>query len=290
VLLGTATVWEYLTFHHSLRVEPCNRAAQQQAIHKILEDLGLTLVAHSMIGDSFTRGLSGGERRRVSIAVELLTMPCLLFLDEPTTGLDATNAKQVVNILAHLSSHSINVMLSIHQPRPDILRLLQRVLLLSSSGTLVYSGPVSSIKDHLAGLGVVVPDSTLSIADFLLDTVIAAAEDEQRLDGLVTDFAHSRLFSQELEFARGLAANGSMPAQHNLRTKYIAPFWQQIRVLSTSLLRNTYRHPFLVATSYVSALVAAVTLGIAFWDSGFDTQVWMPRELSDDAVQDESGV
>jgi ABC-type multidrug transport system ATPase subunit len=228
-----------------------------------------------MIGDAFTRGLSGGERRRVSIAVELLTMPCLLFLDEPTTGLDATNAKQVVNILADLSSHSANIILSIHQPRPDILRLLQRLILLSPSGTLVYSGPVSSIKPHLAALGEPVPENTLSVADFLLDTVIAAAEDEQRLLRLVHGFANSTLARKELEFARAQTrgTHGALPAQDALRTKYTAPFGQQLRVLSTSLMRNTYRHPFLVATSYVSALVAAVSLGVAFWDSGFDTKV-----------------
>jgi ABC-type multidrug transport system ATPase subunit len=86
VLPGTATVWEYMAFHHSLRVRPCGAAAQQRRIAEALTDLGLLHVAHSLIGDEFMRGLSGGEKRRVSIGVELLTKPSLLFLDEPTTG------------------------------------------------------------------------------------------------------------------------------------------------------------------------------------------------------------
>ena len=89
----------------------------------------------SLIGDAFVRGLSGGEKRRVSIGCELLTRPGLLLLDEPTTGLDSTNAARVVDILSSLSGQQgVTVLLSIHQPRPDIFRLMDRVLLLSGEG------------------------------------------------------------------------------------------------------------------------------------------------------------
>ena len=76
----------------------------------------------------------GGEKRRVSIAVELLTRPGVLFLDEPTTGLDSTNAAKVVDIMAGLAQQGVTVIMSIHQPRPDIFRLMDRVLLLSGEG------------------------------------------------------------------------------------------------------------------------------------------------------------
>ena len=77
---------------------------------------------------------SGGEKRRVSIAVELLTRPGLLLLDEPTTGLDSTNAARVVEVLGGLAAGGVNVLLSIHQPRPDVLRAMDRLLLLSGDG------------------------------------------------------------------------------------------------------------------------------------------------------------
>ena len=101
----------------------------------MIKQLGLSRVAHSFIGDSFVRGLSGGEKRRVSIAVELLCAPGLLLLDEPTTGLDSTNAARVVDILARLAREGgITVIMSIHQPRPDIFRLMDRAMLLSGNG------------------------------------------------------------------------------------------------------------------------------------------------------------
>jgi ABC-type multidrug transport system ATPase subunit len=156
-------------------------------------------VAHSLIGDAFVRGLSGGEKRRVSIAVELLTQPGVLLLDEPTTGLDSTNAARVVDIMAALATSGVTVIMSIHQPRPDIFHLMDRVLLLSGSGEVragemyartqhaartptilkrvmlclqvVYSGLAEGCAEHLTGLGIALPGS-IAVPDWLLDTVI----------------------------------------------------------------------------------------------------------------------
>ncbi len=165
LLPGTSTVFEYLAFHAALRMPqsagtsarqageskggsggidggrpgPSAAAAFQEAVRRrvaeVVSELGLERVAHSLIGDAFVRGLSGGEKRRVSIGCELLTRPGLLLLDEPTTGLDSTNAARVVDILASLAGQQgVTVLLSIHQPRPDIFRLMDRVLLLSGEG------------------------------------------------------------------------------------------------------------------------------------------------------------
>eukprot|EP00955_Chlamydomonas_euryale_P001186 13812-Chlamydomonas_euryale.AAC.1 len=103
VLPGTLTCFEYLAFCAALRMQPAreaatpNQHAQQEGwrshrVWQIIGELGLAKVAHSFIGDAYIRGLSGGEKRRVSIGCELLTRPPLLLLDEPTTGLDSTNA------------------------------------------------------------------------------------------------------------------------------------------------------------------------------------------------------
>lgn len=90
---------------------------------KVVEYLGLAKVAHSMIGDDFVRGLSGGEKRRVSIGAELISSPAVLVLDEPATGMDSSNARKLVHLLARLSARGTTVIFSVHQPRADVMQV-----------------------------------------------------------------------------------------------------------------------------------------------------------------------
>jgi ABC-type multidrug transport system ATPase subunit len=94
-----------------------------------------------------TRGISGGERRRVSIGLELLVNPRLLFLDEPTSGLDSTMAEQVVTILRDLARQGRTIVCTIHQPSSEIFNLFDDVFLLAN-GSLVYSGPVKQLPTY----------------------------------------------------------------------------------------------------------------------------------------------
>lgn len=93
---------------------------------------------------------------------------------QATTGLDSTSAAAVVTILARLSADGVTVALSIHQPRLDIFAMLSHILLLSSEGRMVYSGPAGSAQAHFAALGHIAP-SDVNIADFLLDVTIRAS-------------------------------------------------------------------------------------------------------------------
>ena len=97
-------------------------------MNQLMDQLGLTKVADSFIGSGFRRGISGGERRRVSVAIELLARPCILLCDEPTTGLDSTTAVKMARLLADtVAAMGTTVVMSVHQPRVEIFHTMTDV-------------------------------------------------------------------------------------------------------------------------------------------------------------------
>ena len=92
----------------------------QMIVDDLIESLGLQKASNTRIGGSLVRGVSGGERKRTSIWVELITNPNLIFLDEPTTGLDSYTAQNVFRLLKELATSGRTVVLTIHQPSSEI--------------------------------------------------------------------------------------------------------------------------------------------------------------------------
>ncbi|KAJ3121730.1 hypothetical protein HK098_003431 [Nowakowskiella sp. JEL0407] len=125
---------------------------KEEYVDNIIEALGLSAVAHTRIGDEASRGISGGQRKRVNIALELAGIPVVIFLDEPTSGLDST-ALQVANILRSLTSLGITIVSVIHQPRVEIFDLFTDVLMIAPGGETAYLGAVSEAKPYFEGLG-----------------------------------------------------------------------------------------------------------------------------------------
>ena len=267
ILPGTSTVWEYLLFHANLRLPPtCTPAEKKMRVRDIILELGLMKVVDSFIGDEYTRGISGGEKKRVSVASELLHWPRILFLDEPTTGLDSTNAATMVEVLASLGKQGMIIVLSIHQPRSDIFRLMDRVLVLSCYGEMAYCGQAKTLETFLRSLDYIpkVPDD-LTLADFMLDLVIKS--DDDVVSNLVSDFKERRPFywRRRREGETGLD-DGLVVSK-----KYKASFRMQLKALSIRFLRNMYRHPFLVFLNLVCTLIFSVMIGVSYWKVGSDT-------------------
>ncbi|AAS52871.1 AER190Wp [Eremothecium gossypii ATCC 10895] len=168
-LLPTLTVYETVLNSALLRLpRSMSFAAKQKRVYQVLEELRIFDIRDRLIGNDFERGISGGEKRRVSIACELVTSPLILFLDEPTSGLDSNNANNVIECLVRLASqYRRTLVLSIHQPRSNIFRLFDNLVLLNE-GEMVYSGPITRVNDFLRNTGFNCP-SDYNIADYLID-------------------------------------------------------------------------------------------------------------------------
>ncbi|KAM3622955.1 uncharacterized protein V6R79_005337 [Siganus canaliculatus] len=170
VVMGTLTVRENLRFSAALRLPSSVPESEKEArVNHLIKELGLSKVADCMVGTQTTRGISGGERKRTNIGMELIIDPSVLFLDEPTTGLDASTANSVLLLLKRMASHGRTIILSIHQPRYSIYRLFDTLTLLVS-GKMVYHGPAPNTLDYFANIGYPCEPHN-NPADFFLDVI-----------------------------------------------------------------------------------------------------------------------
>ena len=269
ILPGTSTVWEYLLFHANLRLHPTATPAEKKVrVRDIVLQLGLMKVVDSFIGDEYTRGISGGEKKRVSVASELLHKPRILFLDEPTTGLDSTNAATMVGALAQLGEGGINVILSIQQPRSDIFRLMERVLVLSCHGEMVYSGPLSNFRTFLAEIpSLPVKNEQENLADYILDVIIKT--EDKTVNSIILAYQGSTMVEEENMLVHDIyTSSSSVPLAE--KAKHSAGYSRQVVELSKRLLKNTLRQPFLIYLNFVSTGLIAIMLGLVFFKTRVD--------------------
>lgn len=170
-LLGVLTVRETIWYSAKLSLPPMTtRHELDERTDMIIHDLGLTGVASQRIGTPIQRGISGGQRRRVTIGCSLVTLPRVLFLDEPTSGLDIATAYEVMKAIRSLAvRHRISVMATIHSPNWEIFETFDQCLLLAR-GRPVYQGDVHDVASYFAALGHPCPRRT-NPADHMITLV-----------------------------------------------------------------------------------------------------------------------
>ena len=178
-LMASLTVFETVMYSALLRL-PADMSYQAKRFRVLqtMDELGIMGIRDVRVGQDSSRGISGGEKRRVTIACELVTSPSILFMDEPTSGLDAYNAYNVVEALVTLArDFNRTIVFTIHQPRSNIVKLFDQLILLAD-GNVVYSGSLNECQGYFERIGHPCP-SGYNIADYLIDLTM---QSEQPLD------------------------------------------------------------------------------------------------------------
>ncbi|GAA5832082.1 hypothetical protein JCM11251_002811 [Rhodosporidiobolus azoricus] len=283
-LLPYLTVRETLTFAAALRLPRTVAAAERaEIVEQTLMELGLAEAANTVVGGTFKKGISGGERRRLSIGCILVTMPSILILDEPTTGLDSFTAFQLLTLLDRLAKRGRTCILSIHQPRSDAFETFDKVLLLSR-GSVVYSGARTAMLPHFASLGHDLPPHTNPL-DFVIDISSvdnrsddAEAESSARVGELVCSWREREAQLQEKEKAapssavisdavsdveRG-EANNVVRDEQDAKPQPRATFLQQTLILTRRGLLNVLRNYGQTAGFFLQATIIGIVLGLVF--------------------------
>lgn len=155
ILEAVMTPLEILLFTAKLKLDLPEEEIEKRVL-QMLNDLNLYKCKDTKVGSTLIRGVSGGERKRTSIGVELISDPRIIFLDEPTTGLDSYNAYEVVILLRQLAASGRMVIFTIHQPASEIFQLLDKLCILAL-GKTVYFGPSMMSYDQFEILGLPCP-------------------------------------------------------------------------------------------------------------------------------------
>ncbi|XP_051151555.1 ABC transporter G family member 14-like [Andrographis paniculata] len=181
VLYPHLTVFETLLFTALLRLpNTLSKDDKTQHVQHVIDELGLAKCKNSMIGGPLFRGISGGEKKRVTIGQEMLINPTLLLLDEPTSGLDSTTAQRILTTVKKLARAGRTVVTTIHQPSSRLYHMFDKVVLLSE-GSPIYYGSASAAMDYFSSLGFSA-SITVNPADLLLDLANGIGPDFQHHD------------------------------------------------------------------------------------------------------------
>ncbi|KAJ1769721.1 hypothetical protein IW140_005174 [Coemansia sp. RSA 1813] len=219
------SVQETLTVSAKLRL-PSKKYTDQEKLQRVddvMRQLRLSHIADTNIGGHGMRGVSGGERKRVSIGIELVTDPSILVLDEPSSGLDSSSAEMVVKLTKDMSrERNLSTLMTIHQPSAEMVAQFDKLILLAQ-GKLVYMGPADQALRYFEQLGH--PSTNPNPANFFIDMMTidfssstAMSESEARVQTLVDAFTEfrrngSRLLTHESS-ASAVGGDSSAASTH----------------------------------------------------------------------------
>jgi len=214
LLHSTLTVRETIRFTAYLTSpKKMSRKLVNDKVEEIMHELGIHHIANSRIGGAKQRGISGGEMKRVSIALELISSPKLLFLDEPTSGLDSNTASKLMHTLNQLARNGRTIICTIHQPSSAMFRNFDKLLLLSD-GFPLYFGPAQHAVEFFCEKLMIEEPKNTNPADFVLDLAFVAksqamsAENiqEEILTGEGPDDTFKDVFGEEVPTTKELVA------------------------------------------------------------------------------------
>lgn len=146
LLVDELTVFQNLYFNARLCFRDFTRSRINRAVMRVLRDIGLDGIRHLTVGDPLNKFISGGQRKRLNIALELIREPAVLFADEPTSGLSSMDSEMVMLLLKEQTLKGRLVIVNIHQPSSDIFKLFDKLLILDKGGYPVYFGnPIDAL-------------------------------------------------------------------------------------------------------------------------------------------------
>jgi len=244
-LIENLTVNENVKFYSKLSTAGLSETERQQKINNLLEEIGIFPIKNRLIGSELNRNISGGQRKRMNVALELLRDPQILILDEPTSGLSYTESLNIIRLLKEQSYQGKLVITTLHQPSSEIFTMLDQILILDEGGVPIYFGnPSDAISYFKTNKQLINPLSTKcptcgyvdagQIFELIEETRINAQNEIERV--VKPEEWHLLYKSKLLTSAQETSRENETSERINSYTKSVSR-WSQFK---TYLKRNVY--------------------------------------------------
>nr|XP_043610273.1 ABC transporter G family member 5 [Erigeron canadensis] len=286
-LFPLLTVEETLAFTAKLRLN-LPKPELSSRVKSLIQELGLTHVANARVGNDQVRGISGGERRRVSIGVAVVHDPGVVILDEPTSGLDSNCAFQIIDMVKTMAeTRGKTVILSIHQPGFRIIKLFNSILLLAN-GTVLHQGSVDELSCSLRLIGLV-PPLHVNIVEFAIDSIDSIQQQkkqkttnnhEQEISPSTNKITQGKFTLQQL-FQQSKVIDIDHDQEDNeqehdyehkqqIRDDFVNSRFYETVILTHRFWKNIFRTKELFACRTLQMLISGLVLGSIFYNLDMD--------------------
>ncbi|XP_069178587.1 protein white-like isoform X1 [Procambarus clarkii] len=271
LFVGTLTVREQLIFQALLRMDyQLSYDERVRRVNQVIMELGLTKCENTYIGFSESKRISGGEKKRLSFACEVLTNPSLMFCDEPTSGLDSFMAQNVVAMMKNMAERGKTIISTIHQPSSEVYAMFDRVLLMAE-GRVAFLGSTDEALKFFNNLNLRCPEQ-FNPSDFFIDQLSVEpgkVSSSQRRIAMICDvFDASELC---LAMTQDVLNNHTPHIQDSsTRTEpkdtspYKASWCAQFQALVWRAWLEVLREPHLVRIRFFQLMALAVLIGVLY--------------------------
>ncbi|PON69592.1 ABC transporter-like [Parasponia andersonii] len=267
------TVEESVIFSAWLRLDSSiDSKTKSEFVSEVLETIELDGIKDALVGIHGVSGLSNEQRKRLTIAVELVSNPSVIFMDEPTTGLDARSAAIVMRAVKNIADTGRTIVCTVHQPSIDLFESFDELILLKTGGRIIYSGPLgkhsSRVIEYFEGIpGVANIRNNYNPATWMLEVTSTSAEAELGVD-FAQIFRESALYENNKDLAKQLSTPPPGSRDLHFPTRFSQNAWGQFKSCLWKQNLSYWRSPSYNLMRIIHTLVSAFLFGALFWNQG----------------------